>query len=117
MPPTTDELLTDLATRFQRVERAILGDPSVGHRGLVSRVETLETTTTGREAEHKELEKSRIEGDRRVHERIDKVDTTADSNLRRIEKKLDRSIWMTGGAFLGGLGLGTTGWWQQFVGG
>lgn len=45
MPPemTTDELVVDLHRRFGRVEQALMGDRSIGHVGLVTRVEALET--------------------------------------------------------------------------
>ena len=104
---TTEELISDLATRFDRVERAILGDESVGHVGLVTRMERQEETARLEERIHLDLEKSRVDGDRRGHYRIDKIDLENGDALALIEKKIDRTIWVSAGAFLGGIGIGT----------
>lgn len=97
-----EELLKDLHTRFNRVERAILGDPSVGHRGLVNRVENLERLGESAPEVHGAIDQRRVEGDRRAHDRIDELDTSTRDRLTSIEKKLDRAIWLVTGAFIGG---------------
>jgi hypothetical protein len=100
------ELLKDLHTRFARVERAILGDPSVGHRGLVDRVETLEAHDQEATDAHLSIDRRREEGDKRIHKRIDEVEDTFTTHATAIERKLDRVIWVAVGAFAGGLGTG-----------
>lgn len=65
-PLTTDELLRDLHSRFLWVERAILGDPSIGHVGIVQRMEVIE-------AAHLKLDERRVEGERRLNDRISGV--------------------------------------------
>jgi hypothetical protein len=62
MPPSTDQLIEDLAGRFDRVERAILGDETVGHVGLVTRMERLEESAVIEERLHADIDDRRVEG-------------------------------------------------------
>lgn len=98
--------LEDLPTKWDRVERAILGDPSVGHIGLVNRMLTVEEAHTKIPEAHAVIEEHRITGDVRLGERLNAVEEETRDHLSTIEKKLDRSIWLTAGAFLGGMGAG-----------
>lgn len=99
---TTDEMVRDLYTRFTRVERAIMGEPSVGHLGLVNRVDRLESADKEATEAHTVIEQNRRDGDKRAHDRIDQVETDTYSRLNSIERKLDRAIWLSIGAFVGG---------------
>jgi hypothetical protein len=101
-----DELLKDLHTRFARVERAILGDVTVGHRGLVDRVDSLESSDKQATDAHMDIDRRRETGDKRIHKRIDEVEESFTSHATSIERKLDRVIWVAVGAFAGGLGTG-----------
>lgn len=98
--------LDSLPKKWDRVERAILGDPSVGHIGLVDRMVRVEEAHTKIPEVHAAIEEHRIAGDRRLHERLDDEEEQTRDHLAHIEKKLDRSLWLTAGAFLGGLGAG-----------
>jgi len=98
--------LDSLPKKWDRVERAILGDPSVGHIGLVDRMVTVEEAHTKIPEVHAAIEENRIAGDRRIHERLDEIEDQTRGHLAAIEKKLDRSIWLAAGAFLGGMGAG-----------
>jgi hypothetical protein len=100
------EILEDLRARFARVERAIMGDPSVGHKGLVTRVEALETLALSAPELHQTIDDRRIEGDRRLHDRIDRQEELARDEVAAIGKKVDRIIYVFAGAFLGGAGTG-----------
>jgi len=89
MPPdlTTEHLLEDLSRRFSRVERALLGDDSIGHLGLLKRTEMLEVLGRDSQNVHDGIDERRRDGDARAHERID-----------RVEKKIDRLLWAFAGA-------------------
>lgn len=113
---TTDEMVRDLYTRFTRVERAIMGDPTVGHRGLVNRVETLESADERASSEHLEIDRRRQEADKRVHDRIDKLEADTEKQLRSIDRKLDRAIFLSIGAGLGGAAIGGGSVWALLGG-
>lgn len=91
--PTTEALLEELNRRFSRVERAILGDDTIGHLGLVRRVESLEVLGKDAQVTHDAIDTRRQDGDKRAHERIDGVFV----ELARVEKKIDRLLF----AFMG----------------
>ena len=105
---TSDQaaFLDALPLKWDRVERAILGDPSVGHIGLVDRMLIVEEAHTKIPEAHAAIEEHRIAGDRRLHERLDEIEQQTRDHLAAIAKKLDRSIWLAAGAFLGGIGAG-----------
>lgn len=84
-------------TRLERVESAIVGDESIGHRGLTKRVMALEAAERSFEATHEGIDNRRLEGDRRLHERLDESTAKLDGEVQRIEKKLDRIIWVAAG--------------------
>lgn len=100
MPPgtTTDELIASLATRFERVEQAILGDVTIGHIGLVDRMARIEADHRSVPDVHRDMGKERADGDKRTHEHIEKVEEALGSDVARIEKKIDRLIWIVVGA-------------------
>jgi len=125
LTPELVAALERLPTSVDRLERALLGDPTIGHRGIVQRTERLEVLADGIHAVHNEIEGRRKEGDIRSHERIDLLDKTWKQELtqqhednraeleqikddgRRVEKKVDRLIYvfLGAGAVTGG-GLG-----------
>lgn len=95
------EVLEVLAPRFDRVERAIMGEGPIGHIGLVGRVQQLETS-------HTVLAGERLEGDRRLHERIDGLHNGKASaeDFSKLSRKVDRVLWIVAGVGLGSGGLG-----------
>ncbi len=98
----SDSLLEELVDRFDRVERAILGEPSVGHTGIVTRMERVEDEHRKIPEVHAAIAQNRIDGDKRVHNRIDEIETQTRDRLDSIEKKLDRALWLAAGGVLGG---------------
>jgi len=114
MPPdalTTVQLLGELNNRFERVERAILGDDSIGHLGLVKRTEMLEVLGRDAQIVHDGIDARRIGGDKRTHERIDGVFV----ELARVEKKIDRLLWAFAGA--GAVAGGSIAGFARLIGG
>lgn len=117
MPGTIADLPIE---RFERLERAILGDPEVGHLGAVERLNLYARR-------HDDMEERRIEGDRRLHQRLDdhideigrvvkateeeieENERQAAAHRNKIEKKIDRLWWMllgsTGAGFVVGWGI------------
>lgn len=115
-PFTTDQLVADLHTRFTRVERAILGDPSIGHTGLVEDVRNLKRSEMDAVGIHGEIDKRRADGDKRLHDRLDTAEATLSENVRSIEKKLDRAVWLGLGGFVGGGAIGAGSVWTLLGG-
>lgn len=109
MPPDHNDhselhaLVTELGRRFERVERAILGDPEAGHLGAIERLNHIDAQHAGIPEEHGAIDERRIAGDRRLHQRID----DHEANLKRVEQKIDRAIWLIAGS---GLAAFTGGW-------
>lgn len=108
---TNDELLRDLARRFDRMERAILGDHTVGHLGAIERLNQIDAAHLEVPEVHRQMESDRLAGDRRLHDRIDAHEDDTRSRLDSIEKKLDRSIWLLVGTGLGGALAGGSAVW------
>lgn len=123
MPPddhTTQDLhdlVTNLAERFDRVERAILGDEEAGHLGAIARLNAIDREHLRIPETHQGLDDRRISGDRRLHERLDNheeetarriaaSEEAARAHRLLIERKIDRLIWWTAGSFAGGAALG-----------
>ena len=100
------EILEDLRSRFVRVERALMGDPSVGHRGLVTRVESLEQLGADAPEVRAAIDQRRTDGDKRLHERLDEHQEETRDAVAAVGRKVDRIIYVFAGAFLGGLGTG-----------
>ncbi len=100
-----EAVVEKLDPRIERMERAILGDGSIGHIGLVERVRDLESIARGVDQVHGAIDERRIDGDKRLHIRLDEVReeiaTKADhEDLEAIRRKLDRIIWMAAGVGL-----------------
>lgn len=107
-----DTISPDLAAQLallpaavDRLTKAIMGDEGIGHDGLVTRVAGLEGIAGNIHTVHADIDQRRVDGDRRAHDRIDamkeKVDAELESqreNARRVERKLDRVIWLVSGA-------------------
>ena len=104
---TTEQLIADLANRFDRVERAILGDETVGHIGLVTRTDRLEEANALEERIHADIDERRLAGDRRAHNRIDELEENLQAEITSVGKKIDRAMWLSAGAFIGGFGIGS----------
>lgn len=68
-----DARLERIEASIARMERAILGDPSVGHQGLVTRVERLEVHDKEATDAHYAIDQRRSDGDRKLHERVDEI--------------------------------------------
>lgn len=114
MPGTIADLPIE---RFERLERAILGDPEVGHLGAIERLNAYEQR-------HRDMEQSRIDGDRRLHQRLDahieeigqivkateleveENERQAAAHRNKIEKKIDRLWWMLIGSTGAGVAIG-----------
>ena len=99
------ESLTAMPEAVNRLHRALIGDATIGHRGVVERLGMLEQVERSIPAVHASIDDRRIEGDRRAHERIDEIaekfETEVDAirdDGRRIERKVDRLIWLFLGA-------------------
>jgi hypothetical protein len=93
---------TQVLERLDRIDRALLGEEEAGHVGVVERVALVEEHNRLAPQRHEELEERRVEGDRRVHTRLDDHEELTRGRLDSIEKKLDRAIWLAVGAFAGG---------------
>lgn len=100
-----------LKESMREIHTAIIGDSRLGHKGLVSRTNELESLAKEVETMHYAIEERRNEGDKRAHQRIDEVKVELGEQLRTIEKKVDRMLWTTFGAGLSGLVLGGGGVW------
>lgn len=131
-----EELMEDLSARYSRVERAILGDPSVGHIGLVKRMERVEEDHKAVPANHQALDDRRVAGDKRAHDHIEKVEANLAAKVEdarsealaeiqrvetanaatnaRIESKVDKLRWTVMGGAAAIVGAAS---WLVFVGG
>ena len=98
--------LVELPAITRRLERAILGDPSIGHAGLVERLASLELVEKQLPEVHQQMDGRRAAGDQHTLSLIEELA----SDGRRIERKVDRLIWLFigagavtggGGGFLG----------------
>ena len=83
-----EAVVKQIDPRIAKMELAILGDGSIGHIGLVGRVRSLEDVDRG-------IEDRRRAGEDRLDERINKV-----------ERKMDRFLWIAAGIGLGSGGAG-----------
>ena len=97
--------LTAMPDAVDRLHRALIGDQTIGHRGVVERLGVLEAVERAIPEVHAKIDERRVEGDRRAHERIDEIDKKYDAEVeairddgRRIERKVDRLIWLFLGA-------------------
>lgn len=125
MTPTQEHALLaaqdEMKESLGRLERALLGDPSIGHPGLVRRLENIENDHARIAGEHSIITEARADGDRRAHERIDTLaktvhdqitalETVTEGRADGIERKIDRFIWLAAGgaaaALAAGFGLG-----------
>jgi hypothetical protein len=103
-----DEVVKQISPRLERIERGLFGDDGIGHIGLVDRLETLEGIARGINEVHNGIDGRRVEGDRRLHERIDveiiaemrKGESRLTEETRKLDKKVDRAIWIVVGASL-----------------
>jgi hypothetical protein len=102
------EVVEILDPRIERMERAILGEESIGHVGLVERLRQGEAGLLN-------LAQERLEGDRRLHERIDHIHngkaSTEDvarlaGEVQKMARKFDRITWIVAGVGIGSGGLG-----------
>ena len=76
--------LGSLDRKIEEVRRALLGEETLGHTGLVTRVGNIEQDKTV-------SDRQTTDARQRIHERIDGA-----------QRKLDRIIWISAGAGLGG---------------
>jgi hypothetical protein len=112
-----EAMLTDLGARFERVERAILGDPEAGHLGAIARLNAIDAQHLGIPEQHAAIDQARIEGDRRIHQRLDKHEEETTARIEQterearehrlnIERKIDRLWWMLLGSTAAGFMVG-----------
>lgn len=101
---------------IERLSRAILGDPTVGHIGLVARMADTEARVNAAETH-------RQEGDRRAHERIDtmgkmieEMEEAIGADVQAIRDLVNRIVWLTMGAAAVAAG-GAVGVTRLFLGG
>lgn len=95
-----------LDDRLERIEKALLGDRELGLSGMVDRVDRHERLATDASAHHDELDERRVDGDRRLHARIDNELEGVRTELAAVGRKVDRLIWMAFGAGAAGTILG-----------
>src|SRR5690554_6124838 len=89
----------NLGDRLTRIERALLGDDDVGLVGMVQRVNKIDEENRSAAEIHNAIEDRRREGDKRLHERIDKVERTNDMRWNRaVFLAIGVSIGSAGGA-------------------
>lgn len=103
MPGTIGDLPIE---RFERLERAILGDPEVGHLGAIQRLNVIDEDHRKIPENHDAMEKRRVDGDRRLHDRLTSHEEEATHNMNRIERKIDRLWWMLLGSTGAGVAIG-----------
>ena len=84
-----EAVIKQIDPRIAKMELAILGDGAIGHIGLVGRVRSLEDVDRG-------IEYRRRAGEDRLDERINKV-----------ERKMDRFLWVAAGIGFGSGGIAT----------
>ena len=82
-----------LGDRLSRIERALLGDDDVGLVGMLQRVNRIDEETRSAAEIHNAMEDRRREGDKRLHERIDKL-----------ERSWVKAIWLGVGVSIGSAG-------------
>lgn len=118
------EVVEVLDPRIERMERAILGEGSIGHIGLVDRVKDLEVIARNIDTVHGQIDDRRVDGDRRLHERIDHIHngkaSTEDmlrlsGEVSKMARKFDRVIWIVAGVGIGSGGL--TAWLTSLASG
>ena len=83
----------NLGDRLSRIERALLGDDDVGLVGMVQRVNKIDEENRSAAEIHNAIEDRRREGDKRLHERIDKL-----------ERSWAKAIWLGVGVSIGSAG-------------
>lgn len=101
-----EPLRADLAwlkEAFKDVHTAIIGDERLGHRGLVNRTADLEAVEKMIPEVHGAMEDRRIDGDRRLHERIDTLERDLTAELSKLTQEVKTSK-----AYLVGVGLGAS---------
>jgi hypothetical protein len=102
-----DSILARLDPRLDRLERAIMGDETIGHVGIVTRVDRLERTADLAESAHRDLDEQRKGSVARVHDRMEAVEKDIRADLRRLENRVNRFLWISAGVGIGsGLGAG-----------
>lgn len=95
--------LAYLKEAFREVHTAIIGDDRLGHKGLVSRLADLETVEKQIPEVHGAIETRRLEGDRRLHERIDTLEKDLTGQLAKLTQEVKTSK-----AYLVGVGIGAS---------
>src|SRR5690606_23897866 len=83
----------DLGDRLDRIEKALLGDREIGLTGMVERVQELDREARSATDAHQAMEDRRREGDKRLHERIDKL-----------ERSWAKAVWLGVGVSIGSAG-------------
>lgn len=109
-----EAILDRLDPRLARLERAILGDDTIGHVGLVSRVRDLEEVAKSEEITHQAIDERRRASVARAHERIEEVEQQIKTELQSLENRVNRMLWVAAGIGIGS-GLGA-GWLAQLLG-
>lgn len=100
------EVVKQISPRLERIERGLFGDHGIGHVGLVTRLESLEDVAQSIDVVHGRIDDRRNDGDRLLHDRIDKeligemrgVEDRLSGETRQLERKVDRAIWILVGA-------------------
>lgn len=109
-----DAILDRLDPRIARLERAILGDDSIGHVGLVTRVHDLEEVAKTAETTHQAIDERRRDSVARVHERLEEVEADIRGQINSLSKRMDRVMWVALGIGIGS-GAGAS-WLTQVLG-
>lgn len=112
---TATAVLEAIDPRIERLEHAILGDPAIGHVGLVTRLVTVEDFIRQAGQLHAAIEDRARESTARVHGRIDELDTSKaeledlkalTAEVHALRQRLDRIVYAIVGAILASGGGG-----------
>ena len=101
------DAVADITSGIARLERALLGDVSIGHQGLVARVSDLENLARSAATLHDGIDDRRAVDDTRLGDRMDELATRTHiefdeirDGTNRVERKIDRLLWVVLGAGL-----------------
>lgn len=99
--------LDRIDAQLNLVHTALTGNPTIGHRGLIERIELIETLHAEVPAVHADIKEVAKEGDRRLHSRIDDL-----AHETRRFRYIVSGAAIGAGAVSGGVGA----WLTRFLG-
>lgn len=104
--------LDGIQRHLARLETALVGDPAVGHKGIVARLETLELINVESSAVHQGIEeRARLERSK-IHDRIDEMEEATNKRIDLIFEQWNRVKYTAAGVGVGvGLVSGVSAAW------